>query len=213
MSSSSVNFHKQLIEEKGIDDATGFSADGQCRRFRVIFERGITKPIIGGKLLDYGCGVGGLLDHINRFNPGFVDTQHLEYVGVDIEPKFLSRLHEKYPNVKSVLGCISDDSVFERLDEKGPFDYVISSGAFSYADQRSKHLLMLHRLWKLTSSTMLVNFLSKVSLEHRTPKLVHSLYSPHFGVELAESFNCPYFTIFHEYRENDFTVAFYRQSA
>lgn len=210
MSSSSDSFHKQLIAEKGIDEATGFSHDGQYSRFEVIVDRCIRRPTTGETLLDYGCNVGDLFGYM--WNGGW----KVNYTGVDVMPEFLNRLKERFGDrgVKTVLGSITDDVVFQELQEKGPYDYVIASGAFCYADQIEDHSVMLHRLWSLSRDTLVVNFLSDwVSKERRTSKLIHSLYHPEFGPRLAGILGCKCFALYHDYRENDFTLALYRQFA
>jgi len=208
--SSSV-FHRLLIDENGIDKATGFSQEGQDQRFRVILNRCLRTPITGKKILDYGCNVGGLLDYV--WPHGEYPVQ-LDYTGVDLVPEFLVRLKDKFPTAKTFVGTVSDDDDFAHLKSQGPYDYTIASGAFCYADQKSEHKLMLQRLWELTSDTLVVNFLSSyVSTERRTSKIVHVLYPPYFGIVVAESLSCKFFTLQHDYRENDFTLTLYRKSA
>lgn len=208
MSNSSSDFHRQLIDEEGIDRATGFSQEGQDQRFRVILNHCLRTPITWNKVLDYGCNTGGLLDYIWH---GRKVPAQLDYTGVDLVTEFLVRLKEKHPKAKTLMGCITDDDVFKHLKEQGPYNYVIASGAFCYADQKLNHLLMLQRLWDLTKDTLAVNFLSdSVSHERRTSKLIHVLYPPQFGIEVANALGCKYFTVHHEYRENDFTLALHR---
>lgn len=194
-----------------MDNATGFSQDGQDQRFRVILNRCLRTPLTGKRILDYGCNVGGLLDYVW---PNRVCSPQLDYTGVDLVTQFLVRLKEKHPVAKTLMGCITDDDVFSYLRAQGAYDYVIASGAFCYADQKLSHILMLERLWALTTDTLVVNFLSSnVSHERRTSKLIHVLYPAHFGVEVADALNCKYYSVIHDYRENDFTLTLYRHPA
>jgi hypothetical protein len=205
---SSSDFHRNLIDEKGIDAATGFSPEGQQERFRVILNRCLRESIIGKKVLDYGCNVGGLLDHVC---PADLLRDCIDYTGVDLVTEFLVRLKEKHTNAKTLMGCITDDDVFAHLKKEGPYDYVIASGAFCYAEQVDKHPLMLQRLWDLTGDTLVVNFLASFTeSERRTSKINHCIYHPTFGIRVAEQIGCRYFTVYHDYRPNDFTAVFYR---
>lgn len=208
--SSSV-FHRNLIDEKGIDHATGFSQEGQDQRFRVILNRCLRTPITGKRVLDYGCNVGGLLDYI--WHDGKYPPQ-LDYTGVDLMPEFLARLREKFPTAELLVGNIVEDDTFDYLSKLKRYDYVIASGAFCYADQWEDHPIMLRRLWELTSDTLVVNFLSSLTeKERKTSKITHCLYPPSFGARLAELLNCKYFRVIADYRDNDFTVALYRTPA
>ena len=208
--SSSV-FHRRLIDEQGIDSATGFSERGQWQRFNVIVNRCLRTGIADRKVLDYGCNTGGLLDHVwphKNYPP------HLDYTGVDLVTEFLVRLKEKVPGAKTFMGTITDDKDFQYLKSQGPYDYVIASGTFCYADQVQDHPLMLQRLWDLTSDTLVINFLASFTqTERHTSRITHCLYHPTFGVRLAEQLRCDFFNIFRDYRENDFTVALYRNPA
>lgn len=208
---SSNDFHRSLIDEKGIDAATGFSQEGQAARFRVILNRALRGSIRGKKVLDYGCNVGGLLDCVW---PNGVTSGLIDYTGVDLVTEFLVRLKEKHSGVKTLMGTITDDEDFKYLKIQAPYDYVIASGAFCYQDQWQHHPVMLQRLWDLTGDTMVVNFLgSYTETVRKTSKITHCLYHPEFGVKLAALVGCSYFAVFRDYRENDFTVALYRNPA
>lgn len=208
--SSSV-FHRQLIDENGIDKATGFSPEGQEQRFRVILQRCFRTPLISKKILDYGCNVGGLLDYVWPSGGHF---ESLDYTGVDLVTEFLVRLKEKYPRAKTLMGTITDIDDFNYLKEGGPYDYVVASGVFCYADESHRNEAMLQRLWDLTSDTLAVNFLTDpIQTERRTSKVTHCLYHPGYGSQLAQALGCKYYNVFHDYRENDFTVALYRKPA
>ncbi len=73
----------------------------------------------GLSLLDFGCGLGYLLDYLNRVAPS------VQYTGVDLTPEFVSACRQKFdPSAK-----------FHHLDPHSPlsdqYDVVFASGVFN----------------------------------------------------------------------------------
>jgi SAM-dependent methyltransferase len=207
MSSSATDFHNQLIRNKGIDNATGFSAESQKKRFEVFYERCLDSGSVydADHVLDYGCGVGGFLHYMTfrGWEP--------HYTGVDINPRFLKKIRSERGSVATIQGCITEDRTWALLSRRTQFDYTFSSGAFCYADQQHKHMKMLMRLWLRTGKMMAVNFLNNAlpgTSEARKP--LHCLYDTTFAITLANALDCKAYAVYADYLPNDFTVALYK---
>jgi SAM-dependent methyltransferase len=85
-----------------------------------VIEAGASTPL---KIVDLGCGSGGLLDHINATGRSGID-----YLGVDASEVALSYARKKHP-----------DAAFERFDVGAPkggygrleCDYLVANGLFT----------------------------------------------------------------------------------
>jgi SAM-dependent methyltransferase len=202
MTNSVISFHQQLIEENGIDHATGFSPRSQQERFDVFLHRS-RKSLFNQSVLDFGCATGDF--HAYQRNLPYP----MRYTGVDINPQFIERARARFPATPFVQGSVTDESVFTRFGQQGMFDYTFSSGAFCYAATQPDHIECLLRLWCLTRGGMVVNFLSTATPKERQ-KPVHAYYSPDFGMKLAKDLGCTKFCIYADYLDNDWTLACYR---
>jgi SAM-dependent methyltransferase len=64
-------------------------------RYRVMLEI-VAPPTPGSRatLLDFGCGAGGLLDHMRA-----TGANEVEYLGLDASPKFVALCQQKFPGI------------------------------------------------------------------------------------------------------------------
>jgi SAM-dependent methyltransferase len=98
------------------------SERGQETRFRMLLE-----PInlLEGRLLDVGCGVGHLVDHLKTRRFGG------EYLGLDLVPEMVMAAQGRHRGWNFREGRVPDDALaFEA-------DYVIGSGLFNLANQKT----------------------------------------------------------------------------
>jgi len=87
--------------------------DSQEARFRVLAEIG---SLDGARVLDFGCGLGHMLDWLKA------EDIRVNYTGVDIVPGFLGTAAERHPEHRF---CSWED-----LDDT-PFDWAFVSGVFN----------------------------------------------------------------------------------
>jgi len=73
-----------------------------------------------GRVLDFGCGLGGLYEWMQNNKYGTC-----QYVGLDNSNVYLDKCKEKFPNVEWLIGDGLDESQF------GNFDYIIMCGIFT----------------------------------------------------------------------------------
>jgi SAM-dependent methyltransferase len=93
-------------------------------------------------LLDLGCGLGHLLDFI-ECRP---DYRHVQYVGLDISPKYLDAARARHPKREFVLMDVLES------DEALPvFDYVVLNGVFNYRGPIDRDRMM--RYWEQLTAT------------------------------------------------------------
>lgn len=98
------------------------SERGQETRFRVLLE---PVNLLDGRVLDVGCGVGHLVDCLkNRRFAG-------EYLGLDLVPEMVATAQLRHRG-----WAFREGRVPEALENFEP-DYVIGSGLFNLANQRT----------------------------------------------------------------------------
>ena len=73
------------------------------------------------RLLDFGCGVGHLWEHILRQN-----RTDIEYCGIDLSERFVATCRRKHPQVD--FRCVDVLRTPEQLPE---FDYAVINGVFT----------------------------------------------------------------------------------
>ncbi len=140
-----IHWHQDLIDDRGVDTASGFSTAGQDARFHTFVEQFLRlKNWLHKSVLDYGCGVGDL--YARRRG------QLTDYTGVDVNPAFIHYFKRRFPNLRSRLH-VTDAIV-------GSFDAVFSSGVFCYRCSQKHHKRLLASLWRATRELMVVNFLT-----------------------------------------------------
>jgi ubiquinone/menaquinone biosynthesis C-methylase UbiE len=86
----------------------------------------------GLRVLELGCGTGGLLDAVK---PAFG-------VGVDFSKEMIEGARAKYPHLQFVEGDVEDKAVIERLP--GPFDVIIISDTIGLLDDCETVVRSLH---------------------------------------------------------------------
>lgn len=94
------------------------SLDSQVKRFEVLTKN---VELSGKKLLDVGCGTGDLFDYLKK------QELDVNYYGIDILPKMITRAYEIYPEGRFFTGDIFKESPFS----KKQFDTVFCSGVFN----------------------------------------------------------------------------------
>ena len=93
-------------------------------------------------ILDFGCGLGHLLDFIESRS----DYRHLRYTGLDISQKYLSAARARHPQHEFMLMDVLDSD-----DALPVFDYVVLNGLFNYRGAIDRPRMMLY--WEQLTAT------------------------------------------------------------
>lgn len=167
------------------------TSDDQILRFEILF-RGLNPK--GKTILDVGCGLGNLIDYLDKVTGG-----DFNYIGVDIAEKLISAAKEKYsrPNVKFYA-----EDVF--LDILNPVDISVLSGALSLKTTGIEEYACetMKRMFELSKEAACLNFLSKY-VDFETEKNQH--YSPEIIFSTAKEFS-KRVIIYHDYPLYEFTI-------
>lgn len=167
------------------------TSEDQILRFEILF-RGLNPK--GKTILDVGCGLGDLIDYLDKVTNG-----DFYYIGVDIAEKLITSAKEKYfrPNVKFYVG-----DVF--LDVFNPVDITVLSGALSFKTTGIEDYAYetMKRMFELSKEAACLNFLSKY-VDFEAEKNQH--YIPEIMFMKAKEFT-KRVVIYHDYPLYEFTI-------
>ncbi len=133
------------------------NADDAELRYRVMLELAppSTTP---SSLLDFGCGLGHLYDHLVR--SGRTD---LDYRGLDVSSAFVDAARRRHPQVRfDVADVLAHDARWEGAD------WVVMNGVFtekrelSYDAMFAYLLAVIDRVWAKTRRGLAFNVMSKI---------------------------------------------------
>lgn len=154
------------------------------------------------KVLDVGCGFGGIIPFIRA------KTERFEYIGVDMVDDFIKEAKKRYPDFEFKLG----DYLAKPLKEKS--DVILCCGALnsSFAnaiDCRSKAIkTMFEQTKNVLSFNMSGNFPQPTNKKNYKIFYIDSLEILNFCFTLTNRI------IFrHHYHDKDFTIVMWKELA
>ncbi len=154
---SIINHYEACYEEHG-DSHLGVDWPNKkdtITRFSVMLDVILDKTN-KTSLLDFGCGTGHLLEHIQEH-----EYQNLLYTGLDISSKFVDRCKEKFPNNDFL--CLD---IFDAKTVLPNFDYIIMNGVFTekremlFDDMWSYFKSMIKKIYSKTNYGLSFNVMS-----------------------------------------------------
>jgi len=101
----------------------------------------------GKRVLELGCGTGGLLNALSTSYG----------VGVDLSSNMVSIAQKNYPNLEFIKGDLEDENFISSL--QGAFDFIILSDTIGYLNDCEKALAGLHSLCN-TDTRLIVAYYS-----------------------------------------------------
>lgn len=100
-------------------------------------------------ILDYGCGLGDFIKHLN--NKGIT---YSDYLGVDINTNFINTAKKSYPDNEFQL-ITSVDSI------NGNYDTVCVIGVFTWFITKDDFVKTINKLYELANKQVLITLLYK----------------------------------------------------
>ena len=192
-----INYYTSLAERFGYDfkSLDWGSEQSQKKRFKILSE---IADLNGKSVLDIGCGLGDFYLWLNN--------QHVsvEYHGTDITPKMIELAKIKYPKVSLECSDVLDSDPFE----KNKFDYVFSSGIFTFRTRNSMEFLhtMIERMFELCKYGIAFNLLSSWS-NNKQPNEFHA--DPGIIIKYCRKLSIN-LVLRHDYHPGDFTIYIYK---
>lgn len=189
-------FERSLMLHGDRPEAVRWTAGGQTAHYRSMLDIG---DLSGTKILDYGCGTGGLY--------GWLRDQGIpvDYTGYDINPKLIEAARKKYPEAR--FGVLDA----EETDLGEMFDYILLCGVFNLRVQGVEDTVRktVARLFKQCRIGLGYNGLSAFE-----PKQDFELYycRPDELLAFAIREISPHVVLRHDRMRYDFCLFIYRQA-
>jgi hypothetical protein len=195
-----LDFHNQLIELYGFNNQSlAHSLTSQHKRFEVITR--LFKYDNVFSLIDLGAGLCDLYPYLINMDFSFTD-----YTAVDINPKFIKKASELYPEINFING-----SVNEIIKTGKQYDYVVASGIYNLGHDVNSNtefiLQQFNTLYPLIRKGFAVNFLSSWAVKknpqsvYYNPTVMLNHFKKNFGSKII---------FYHNYLPHDFTLIVYK---
>jgi SAM-dependent methyltransferase len=172
-------------------------------RYRVMLEVMRGEPG-GATLLDFGCGLAHLYEHMQRFGP-----RDVEYHGLDLSERFLAAARGKHPDLPFHLVDVLREPT--ALPE---FDYVVMNGVFTMRAGLSKEQMFdyfrdtVSTMWPRVRVGMAFNVMS-TEVDWERDDLFHLPFDV-LGRFLAQEVS-RHFVMRHDYGLYEYTTYVYRR--
>ncbi|HSW65146.1 MAG TPA: class I SAM-dependent methyltransferase [Dissulfurispiraceae bacterium] len=141
-------FERSLMMHGDRPEAVRWTASGQEAHYRALLDIG---ELAGAKILDYGCGTGGLY--------GFLRERRIpvDYTGFDINPKLIAQARTKYPDARFEVFDVEEQDLAEE------FDYILLCGVFNLKVHGLEETvrIVLKKLFSLCRKGLAFNALSE----------------------------------------------------
>lgn len=196
---SAVAFYDQLIKDEGIENAHGWSVNGQTARFRVLLDCIEQAKLRETKVLDYGCGAGDFFQYLHSG-----DTPR--YLGVDVNKRFTSHARARwgsYHCTKFVTGTVLEGKVQRAIQRFKP-TITVASGVFCLRKDASLFKDTIRCLYVL-SDIFVFNVLTHVGNPKRVPRDLVAWKIEDIMTVLRYS-GCSSWQLIRDYLNNDVTV-------
>ncbi len=156
-------------------------------------------------LLDFGCGLGHLLDYVQRN----AKWHHVRYTGLDLSERYLRAARLRHPEASFLhMDVLESD---ERLAQ---FDYIVMNGVFNF--RGTIPVPAIHRYWQ---------DLTAIVFRHCTRGLAFNVMSRLVDWERSDLFHLPldlmaefvgrslspHFIVRHDYGAREYTTYVYRK--
>lgn len=167
--------------------------ESQAARFKVVTEIG---DLRGKSILDYGCGLGDLVDHLEKQGIG------VTYTGYDISEKLIKRAQELHPNHNFEVRDILEDMPDQR------FSYVFAIGLnLKVTDNVHFIKTLIKRLFDVAEDGVSVSLLSCYSDYFAEESFYHN---PALLVDWCLANVSRRCVLRHDYLSHDFTLYIYK---
>ena len=204
-----IKYYENLLAKHGDSYKTldWNSSESQKLRFQIlsgIFLFGHKEDSVS--VLDVGAGLGDLYGFFKE--QGMLESQKINYSGVDISPKLTETAASKYPGVKFAVKDI--------LEGKDPlkYDCVFCSGIFNIRTaEKEKHLAyvkaMLKKMYEMSNYGVSVNFLSEDVMPFTSEEDLKSgryfFFNPGAVLDYCRAVS-QWYILRHDYHFGDFTL-------
>jgi cyclopropane fatty-acyl-phospholipid synthase-like methyltransferase len=154
-------------------------------RFKALLAIGVKS---GDKLLDYGCGLGHLVDYMSKVK------LDVDYTGIDI--------NENYIDIASRIFINSNFRIGDIEGETTNYDWIVASGVFTYGITKEEIFSKIDKCMSLIKKGFSFNFLLP------TENFIAWGFNTFNPLEILSDLKqlYPYVYLIQGYAEDDFTI-------
>lgn len=188
------DYYESHLKKHGIYDPQALSwssPEAQLVRFQALLEVG---DLENQSILDVGCGLGDLYQFLK------LNFDSFSYLGVDLVPALIKKAKIKYPEAKFIAKDILE------FPQK-TFDYVLSSGAFSFKVKNHKkvYFKMIEKIYSLSKKATAFNMLDR---EGHVDDDLFAAYDRGEILSFCQALS-PKVRLINDYSPQDFTIFLY----
>lgn len=183
--------YEDLSKEHNMFDARAVgwvNTAGQYARFKALLE--YDSALAPATVLDVGCGYGDLLLYMRNWQR----MNMVSYTGIDIVPEFIHAAQERYKYRGTFLNYSAKQFAAERGERS--FDLVVGSGTVGW---HSDPFNLLTDMWYMADKCLAFNWFSGTST-----------LTVDQALAFAEMVGCKFWSVKHDYLDNDYTVHMYK---
>jgi len=171
------------------NEIVAWSSPGSQERNFSLVEQNINS---GESLLDYGCGIGDFLNYLDEH-----DKQLSNYIGLDINDKFIKMAKKSYPynNFKKINKV---------EDVIGKWDNVCSIGVFTWFIEKEDFVNIIHKLYDVCNKQVLITCLYNPNVNYKDDNYWTKQYR-YYNEELFENL-FPNYNFEYEFNDNTMLV-------
>ena len=152
---SLYNYYKDEKDENRHNIVGWLAHDSQLRNFLHVL------PHIqeGGRILDYGCGIGDLVPFLYSNISEWDEDQDIDYKGVDINPTFIQEAKSSYPGFEFEV-------IKKATDIRETFDTIVVIGVFTWFITKKDFEQTIRHLFKICRKKLVITCISTSQARH-----------------------------------------------
>ena len=135
----------------------------QLKRFETLLDIGVKN---GDTVLDFGCGVGHMAEHINKLG------LKVKYTGIDINKDAISRATKAFMlsdimgvrSMKASTGIVFSHGSVKDINEN--YDWILASGVFNYKFPKAEMIQTVNELLNHADKGVAFNLLEAGHIVH-----------------------------------------------
>lgn len=185
-------YSERLLRLGPTDEALGWTKPKQDLRYHILLEYWHAKGPQPLRILDFGCGFGGLYSYANTIGA------QIDYTGIDLNSDLVEVARERYPQTRFLCANVFEPPLSET------FDVVLSSGVHNHVltDNQAFTERTFELFDRCSTVGFAVNFLS-TRVNHRNASNHYSEPGEILTTALKYS---PRVALRHDYMPFEFTI-------
>jgi cyclopropane fatty-acyl-phospholipid synthase-like methyltransferase len=148
------DYHMNVGGKRRRENAVGWLAPGSQKKN---FLNALPYLEEGDKILDFGCGLGDFTNLVKK------NLSDFEYVGVDINPKFITNAKKRHPD-------FSFFHIENVQDINDTFDKIVAIGVFTWFITKEDFIKTINHLYSICKDKVIITCIHSSIASHSWDK-------------------------------------------